>query len=154
MKTVTKATALSLTLLSCLVSGGTSYAGESTDKLTACLVRSASKDDRIVLVRWIFSAMARYPSISNMANVSDAQRVEVSRNGGQLFSRLLTSDCAAETKLAFKNDGYAAIETAFGVLGETAMSDIMDHPDVQASIAELGAYVDENALQEVLISPN
>jgi len=126
------------------------HAGPSTDALSACLVKSTTADDHIALVDWIFTMIARHPSVASMVTISDAQRVEINRKAGALFTRLLTEDCAAETKQAYKDDGSSAIEGAFQALGAVAMKDLMGNPDVQAAGNELEAYVDEKKLSAVL----
>ena len=125
-------------------------AGASTDALSACLVKSTTTADHVVLVDWIFSMMARHPSVASMAAISDAQRVDINRKAGALFTRLLTDDCGAEVKQAYKDNGEAAIEAAFSALGSTAVQDLMTDPDVQAAGNELDAYVDNKKLQAVL----
>ncbi len=145
IKTLSVAAAIALPL-----TATAAYAGPATDALSACLVRSTTAEDHIVLVDWIFSMIARHPSVAGMASISDAQRVEINRKTGMLFSRLLTESCAAEIKQANKEDGITAVKSAFSVLGATAMQDLMSNPDVQAAGAEIQPYVDQKKLAAVL----
>jgi hypothetical protein len=48
---------------------GSSYAGPYGDELAKCLVESATKEDRVALVRWMFAAEAANPAVSSIANV-------------------------------------------------------------------------------------
>jgi len=48
------------------------HAGPSTDALSACLVKSTTADDHIALVDWIFTMIARHPSVASMVTISDA----------------------------------------------------------------------------------
>lgn len=113
----------------------------TSQALSACLLRSASEADRIVLIRWIFVAMARHPSVSGLAAIPDAQRVAANRQMGALFNRLLLDSCPNETRASFQAEGEKALEIPFGTLGEAAMTGIMDHPDVNASVIEMTAYL-------------
>ncbi len=124
-------------------------AGPSTDALSTCLVRAVTEEDRVVLMRWIFSTMARHPGVSQYAAISDAQRIEINQNGGALFTRLLTADCALETRQAYTDDGQPALSAAFSVLGATAMDGLMTDKAVQASLGDLSGYVDQNRLKAV-----
>ena len=149
MKLNLKALCLALACIAGLPMAHAASASPATDALSACLTRSVTADDRLVLVKWVFATMARHPSVSAMATISDAQHTAITRDAGKLFSRLLTDSCASETRQAYVSDGEGAISTAFSALGATAMQDLMTHPDVQASLSELGSYLDMNKLQAV-----
>ncbi len=125
-------------------------AGPSTEALAQCLVRSTTAEDHNVLERWIFAMVTRHPSVANMTSISDAQRAEINGKAGALFTRLLTDNCAVEVRQAYKDEGEAAIESAFSALGSTAMEDIMSDPSVQAAGSDIQPYVDNKKLQAVL----
>ena len=66
---------------------------------------------------------------------------------GALVNRLLFDACASEARAAVQAGGQdAALEAAFGTLGEKAMTDLMGNADVLASVIQLGAYVDRERL--------
>ncbi len=126
------------------------HAGPSTDALAQCLVKSTTVEDHDVLERWIFAMVTRHPSVSGMTSISDAQRKDINQKAGALFTRLLTDNCGAEVKQAYKDEGEAAIESAFANLGATAMQDIMADPNVQAAGGDIQPYVDNKKLSAVL----
>ncbi len=126
------------------------HAAASDDTLAACLARSTTPDDRIVLVDWIFTMVARHPSVAGMTSISDVQRTAINQKAGALFTRLLTNDCAAEVKQAYKAGGEGAIENAFSTLGESAMSQLMSDPNVQAAGNDIAPYVDNKKLNALL----
>ena len=97
-------------------------------------------------MRWLFVGIARHPGVSQMASISDGQRVDANRQMGALFNRLLLDTCANETRAAFQADREHAIGFAFRALGSHAMTDLMSNPDVAAGISEVGAYVDQRRL--------
>lgn len=114
--------------------------------LATCLTRSATAEDHTILIRWVFVAMARHPTVSEFAAISDAQRVEANRQMGGLFNRLLLDSCPSETRAAFQSDGQKALEEPFRVLAESAMAGLMDHPDVNAGIVEMTTYIELDRL--------
>jgi hypothetical protein len=118
--------------------------------LSACLIRSTSAEDRTVLIRWVYIAMSRHPSVSEFATIPDAQRVAANRQIGALFNRLLLESCASETRAAFRADGEKALEVPFGTLGEVAMGGIMEHADVNAGIIEMTAYLDQPRIRALI----
>jgi hypothetical protein len=118
--------------------------------LTQCIQRSTTTADNTLLTQWIFIAMARHPSVSQLATVPDAERVTINRNMAGLFNRLLLQDCRTEARAAFRRDGMAALDAPFGAFGERAMDGLMDHPDVNAGVAEMTSYFDMPGFRNLL----
>lgn len=110
--------------------------------LSACVERSTTQQDSVVLTRWLFVAIARHPSLVNLANIPDSERVAANRSMAQLFNRLVLEDCRAETRAAWLADGQPALDAPFRSFGERAMADIMGHADVNAAVAEMSSYFD------------
>ncbi len=144
--------AVSLTLFTAFPAGS-ALAGPATDALATCLVKAVSNEDRVVLMQWIFSTMARHPGVAQLSNITPEQRVDINRNGGALFTRLLTADCTLETRKAVLDDGQNALSSAFNVLGGTAMDGLMADPAVQVSLGDLADYIDQNRLKAVFGVP-
>ena len=144
--------AVTLALFTAFPASG-ALAGPATDALSQCLVRAVSDEDRVVLMQWIFSTMARHPGVAQLSSITPEQRVEINRKGGALFTRLLTADCTLETRKAVLDDGQAALSSAFNVLGGTAMDGLMADPAVQVSLGDLADYIDQNRLKAVFGVP-
>jgi hypothetical protein len=144
-----KTLCLGLTLSVSLPLASQATAGPTTEALSACMVRSATPADHLILAKWIFAIMSRHPAVSNMANLTEAQRLAINKDGGNLMIRLLATDCAAETKAAYIADGEEAIGNAFGSLGEIAMTDLMSDPNVQSELGKLTEYTDLAPLVKV-----
>jgi hypothetical protein len=125
----------------------------ATQAMTACIQRSTSEADNVVAIRWMFVAIAHHPSVSTMARVSDADRIDANRAMGALFNRLILQDCRAESRAAITADGERALEGAFSAFGERAMTQIMGHPDVTASIAEMATYFDREGFVTLMTQP-
>jgi len=124
--------------------------GPATAALSQCLMASTTADDRVVLVDWIFSIIAQHPSVKNMVNISDAQRTDINKKTGALFTRLMIDSCGTQLKAAVEQDGTNAVQDAFGTLGEAAMGDLMGDSNVQAASNEMSAYFDEKRLEDLL----
>lgn len=116
------------------------------DALSKCLVGKADSGDRTLLVQWIFSAMSVHPAVRDGASVSSAKRQDLHVRAARLLERLMLKDCRPETVAAIRYDGAGAIEKAFGVLGEVAMTDLMAHPDVNRELDAMASQVDQQRM--------
>jgi hypothetical protein len=132
-------------VVSCVAMGV--HAGVYTDDLSKCLVESTTKDDRLSLIRWIFTAMSKHPAVSSLTKVTESDLDKANAATGALFMKLLTQTCVDTTKKALKYEGGAAIQLSFQVLGQVAMGDMMSDPSVGVAIAGLEKFVDEEKLK-------
>jgi hypothetical protein len=133
--------------LSLLALASPGFAGTYTDGLSRCLVEKSSAEDKNVLVRWIFVAMAQHPSVASMTKITAAEVESNNKGAGELFMRLLTETCADEAKKAMKYEGAAALQQAFQVLGQVAGRDLMSAPEVATMMAGLSKHVDEKKIE-------
>ncbi len=142
-----------LVLLGALVVCNLAVAGTYADALGSCLTDNATGKDRKDLTRWMFVALASNPVIHDLYNVPPAEAEKISRAAGAVFTRLLTETCAKEARAASKNEGSAAIEAAFGALGEVATNELASHPSVTAAMLQLDRYIDSKRVDKVLRGP-
>lgn len=133
--------------LALLAQGSAAQAGVYTDDLSKCLVSSASADDRNAMLLWIFSSMSRQADVKPYSNFTEAQHDAIARKAAALTQRLLTVDCRKETVAAVRYEGAATMETAFGVLGQVAMRDLMTDPTVAAGMEKMGEYLEKDKLE-------
>jgi hypothetical protein len=126
-------------------------AGVYGDDVTRCIVKSTSDDDHIILVRWVFAAMALHPAIKTYASVSEVDRAGFNKQVGDMVTRLLTKDCRKETVTALKYEGTGFMEQSFKALGEIAMGGLMAAPEVNAGFAELTKAMDLKAIVELAV---
>lgn len=87
--------------------------------------------------------MATNPKIKDMSNISEDQSKKSSIAAAGLMQRLMLTDCRKQTVEALKYEGQSAIRDAFSILGQTAMTDIMQDDATAAYMASFGAYLDE-----------
>ncbi len=85
-----------------------------------------------------------------MAKVTSAERDALDRKTGELFTRLLTVDCKEQTKQAMLYDGSAALQSAFSVLGRSAMMGLMGDPNVAKGMSGLDKYLDSQKILQAL----
>ncbi|RZA33788.1 MAG: hypothetical protein EOP92_19030 [Lysobacteraceae bacterium] len=120
------------------------------EALTACLLKSTTEQDRRALVQWIFLVMSRYPDLSAMLSVEDAERKRINKNAGAIFERLMVDNCGSELQLALRKSGTDAISKSFEVLGQTAMGALLQDAGVNAESASVMTEVDLGRLSRTL----
>ena len=119
------------------------HAGVYADDLSKCLVRKASPADQTAFIQWFYAALSASPAVKSMSMISEAQRAQYNKVAAQLFIRLLTSDCHAESVAALKYEGSSALEAGFQVFGQVASRGLMSNPEVEKQMQGFGTYFDE-----------
>jgi hypothetical protein len=120
--------------------------------MAKCLVKSASAEDRTLLVKWMFSAMSLHPDLASMSSISTQQRDVLAESAGGLFQRLLLESCRPETQAAVQNEGLQTIQYAFQILGQVAVRGLMTDPHVLEGMKSLGKGLDEEKLKALFTS--
>ncbi|MCX7033418.1 MAG: hypothetical protein NT046_05535 [Arenimonas sp.] len=144
---------MKLRFLSALVLLGLSssvHAGPFNDKLAICLVENTSPADRTTLMRWIFGAMSRHPSVADLSQVDQAQADKMNEAVADLFVALLADRCATETAAAVKYEGASVLSSSFEVLGKVAMQGLMADAAVAEYISGLDKNIEPGRLDAVL----
>jgi hypothetical protein len=117
-----------------------------SDDLGKCLVAFSNADDQALLVQWIFALVSVNPAVKTLANVSDAQRIDLSQKAMALSERLLEKDCRPQAVAAIKYTGPHALESSFSVLGQVAMRGLMSDPAVTMQMQSLDKYINRENL--------
>ena len=144
--------AMALLLAACTLLSPQTHAGEAGDALSKCLSASTTTDDRRALVRWIFSAIAAHPDIKEFTKIDAARREQIESESVAVFERLIVEDCTAQTKRALTQEGTEGFQAAFKTLGELAMGGVVEDPQVQASMAQLGERIDTQRILQALLT--
>ena len=126
-----------------------SEAGVYADDLSRCLVEKTMPEDKVALVKWMFTLISVHPSVATMTNVTPEQLDASNKAVGELFMKLLTESCREETKRAIKYEGPAMMHRSFEMLGRAATAELFASPEVKAGFSGVGKYVDEKKLQEL-----
>lgn len=124
-------------------------AGVFSDDLARCLVSKTTAEDKTELARWVFAAVAQGDAVKDMIRVTPEQMQKHNRVFAQLMERLLTVDCRSAAVSAIRNEGDDAIESSFGVLGESAFNVLMSDPKVDEAMSGLAEVIDSAKFEEL-----
>lgn len=126
------------------------WAASATTNLSECLKDHSTGKDRKELVRWIFVAMSAHPDMRSLTNASDTTRQEASKSAAQLFTRLLTENCAVQTRAAVEQGGAQGMAEAFRSLGEVAMMELMSNTEVSSAISAYTQFLNKEKFEAAL----
>ena len=132
--------------------GTPAHAGEAGAALSECLKRSATPDDRRILVQWIFSAIAIHPDLQALSAIDNAQRAKIEKDAASTFELLVAVDCTVTARQTIVAEGTEGFGNAFKTLGELAMGGVVENRDVQVGMSRLGELVDSQRMLKALIS--
>lgn len=127
-----------------------SQAGIYTDDLSRCLVESSSEKDKLVFVKWMFTAISLHPAVSDIANVDGKERDKSNQEMANLMVVLVSDRCLAQSKKAIKYEGAVALQSSFEVFGKIAAQELFANPAVAEGLAELDKFVDADTLNRRL----
>ena len=144
-----KSTFKILTILISLLIFSPAFSQSSTDALSECLVDNLNGKERKSLAKWIFFAMGAHPEIKSYMNVTPRDVRASDEYVGPLITRLLTVDCSARLKTAYKSDP-ASLENAFEVVGKVAMQELMTNNEVKKASANYVRFADIAKIEKVL----
>jgi hypothetical protein len=138
-----------LALLLGLLSSPVAFAGPYTDDLSKCLVNSTTKEDRVALVKWMFSAASVHPAVKSMVSVSAKQLDDANKRTADLFMNLLTISCKSEAEKALQYEGEVTFQTSFQILGQVAGQELFSSPEVVSAMSGLEKYIDGKKLESL-----
>ena len=122
------------------------FAGPFTDEMAKCLVTSTNDRDRTRLVKWIFRVYGDHPEVTYMVDLSDREKKVIDKDIADVFTRLLSEDCADETKKALAYEGENVMFTAFRTLGQVAAQGFNVNPSVERSINKFTEFLEYEKL--------
>ncbi len=125
-------------------------AGPKADALAACLGDNTTGKDRKDLARWIFIAMAAHPEIKDLSRLTPEMRTEADQGMAHIVTTLLAERCPTQAREAVQQEGSAGMMSAFKVLGELAMKELMTNAEVMQSLGAYERYLDRAKLEAAL----
>ncbi|KFN45324.1 hypothetical protein N790_10095 [Arenimonas malthae CC-JY-1] len=137
-------------LLAAAVTPAPALANPLVEATQTCFSDSTTGKDRKLLGKWIFLALAGHPEISQLSSASAADHEDTSRQFAALFMRLVTVDCASEMRALAQAGGPEAMKLPFEHLGQIAMQELMNHPNVSGNIAGFERFLDQDKLNATL----
>jgi hypothetical protein len=126
------------------------WAQSAVDEFSRCMAENSTGKDRKVLARWLFVSMGAHPEMRSVSTLSAGAAEQASREAGELFTRLLADQCPNQTRAAVRAVGPVAIQSAFAVLGQLAMQELMTDKDVAAGMALLQKHLNTSKLEPLL----
>ncbi len=125
-------------------------ASPASDALGTCLADNTTGKDRKDMARWMFIAMSAHPEMHDLSKVSKNDQDEINIRMGGLVTKLLTESCPVQAKKAME-EGAEAMKTAFAVVGQLAMQELMTNPGVKSSISGFANYMDKDKMNSVFL---
>ena len=121
----------------------------AADRLGLCMVSKTTGADRIAVAGWMLAAMASAPELHDVASVTPERKEKADRAMAAVFTRLITRDCAAESKALFALGDTSAFKQAGRPLGEVAMQELMSNPKTMEALAAYVRYLNPLDFAEV-----
>ena len=104
-----------------------------------------------MLTQWAFATLALDPDVAPLASISPAQRESLNQQAGSVVTSMLTDACPRQAQRAFANGGPGAIQNAFEIWGQWAITGVASEPHVMQGMAGLLQYIDIGKL--MMLSP-
>ncbi len=124
------------------------------DGLATCLAQHTSAADRQAMARWVFVTLASHPDLKPYTSKQAAQETgRIQANMAQTLTRLMTENCARETKQTLRQGGTAGIQKAFTTVARQALTDVLSHPHVAASLGDTVSHIDPSKWARLLLMP-
>jgi hypothetical protein len=136
-----------------LVTSGGVNAGIYTDDLSRCLIEKSTSNDKIKLVKWMFTAMSLHPAVNGLARVTKADRDAANKEMAELMMDLITVRCVEQSKKAVQYEGAVAIQTSFQLFGQIAGKELFSNPQVAEGMSGLQKYIDADRFNKRLGLP-
>lgn len=144
------ASRLALAVIGSIISVSPAIGGSATDALTTCVADNTTGKDRKDLAQWVFVALTAHPEIQPFSNVTEANRDELDKRMAALSTKLITESCRTEARAAIEKEGSESFKTAFGVLGQLAMQELMSNPSVNLSFSRYTKYIDKDKFDSAI----
>ena len=125
-----------------------SQAGQYSDKFENCLAQKTTERDKIVLVRWAFSAMAHHSALKEEFNIPKSKFTKHEIAVADYVQYILGTVCFKETKNVLKYEGDEAFMKAFELLGEIAFLSLMEEATVSNALENYVTHIDPEFLRK------
>jgi len=102
------------------------------------------------LVRWIYVTMSFHPQLMDLSNLT-ADNVEmVNIRVADYMTNVFAYKCNEELKMAMDYEGEESVYYAFELLGEIAMTELMEDQGVSAASELFIDYIDVSIFEQIL----
>ena len=126
----------------------TLQAGQYSNKFANCLMQNTTERDKVVLVRWAFSAMAHHSALKEEFNIPKSKFTKHEIAVADYVQYILGTVCFKETKNVLQYEGDEAFLKAFELLGEIAFLSLMEEAAVSNALENYVIHIDPNFLKK------
>ncbi len=126
----------------------TSQAGQYSNNFANCLMEKTTERDKVVLVRWAFSAMAHHSALKEEFNIPKSKFTKHEIAVADYVQYILGTVCFKETKNVLKYEGDEAFLKAFEMLGEIAFLSLMEEATVSNALENYVTHIDPEFLKK------
>jgi len=125
-----------------------SFSGEYLNRFANCLMQNTTERDKVVLVRWMFSAVAQHSALESEFNISAEKSTNHEIAIADYMQYILGSICLEEAKNVLNYEGEDAFAKSFEYLGEVAMMSLIDDPNVNRALENWIIHLDPNFIKK------
>ena len=125
-----------------------SFSGEYLNRFANCLMQNTTERDKVVLVRWMFSAVAQHSALESEFNISAEKSTNHEIAVADYMQYILGSICLEEAKNVLNYEGEDAFTKSFEYLGELAMMSLIDDPNVNNALENWIIHLDPNFIKK------
>ena len=111
------------------------------DALGQCLVLKSTGQDRLTLVRWMASAMLASPQVADLGQVAPAKREGLDRDVAAVFTRLMTRECLALSRVVAKGSTTEGFRIAGEALGKIAMENLVSGSQGSGAFTNFSKFI-------------
>ena len=125
-----------------------SLAGQYSDKFANCLMQKTTDRDKIVLVRWAFSALAHHSALRDEFNIPKSKFTKHEIAVADYVQYILGTVCFKETKNVLKYEGDEAFLKGFELLGEIAFLSLTNETAVAEALENYVIHIDPEFIKK------
>ena len=119
-----------------------SHAGQYSNEFANCLMQKTTDRDKIVLVRWAFSALAHHSALRDEFNIPKSKFTKHEIAVADYVQYILGTVCFKETKNVLKYEGDEAFLKGFELLGEIAFLSLTNETAVAEALENYVIHID------------
>ena len=119
-----------------------SSAGQYSNKFANCLMQKTTDRDKIVLVRWAFSALAHHSALRDEFNIPKSKFTKHEIAVADYVQYILGTVCFKETKNVLRYEGDEAFLKGFELLGEIAFLSLTNETAVAEALENYVIHID------------
>ncbi len=125
-------------------------AGPFTDDFSRCLITKTTSQEKTDLVRWIYVTISFHPQLAEMSNLSSEDVEMVNIRIADYMTNVFAYKCNRELIEAIKYEGEDSVVATFELLGEIAITEIMNDEGVAMASEFFTQYLDQSILADAL----